>query len=178
MCHRICHRLIIESVIIKFTKAQFIFLLGANDRKYNTDMKNASKLCQLCSGAGSNKCSRSAKEPYYSYSGAFKCLKDGTGDVAFIKASTVLADKDKDNYRLLCPDGSVTSRFIVRLILLPNNHNRNHSRIGFITPVSLTLTFEEKCGRTKIAVRMLGATLSLVTSSPFGTTSQKGQEIS
>uniref|UniRef100_A0A6Q2X2G3 Serotransferrin n=1 Tax=Esox lucius TaxID=8010 RepID=A0A6Q2X2G3_ESOLU len=57
------------------------------------------KLCQLCKGD----CSRSQKEPYYDYSGAFQCLKDGKGDVAFINHQTV---PEKANYMLLCKDGT------------------------------------------------------------------------
>uniref|UniRef100_A0A6Q2YGA2 Serotransferrin n=1 Tax=Esox lucius TaxID=8010 RepID=A0A6Q2YGA2_ESOLU len=59
------------------------------------------KLCQLCKGD----CSRSQKEPYYDYSGAFQCLKDGKGDVAFINHQTV-PDTEKANYMLLCKDGT------------------------------------------------------------------------
>ncbi|KAM9844514.1 transferrin-a [Aulostomus maculatus] len=60
-----------------------------------------SKLCELCKGD----CSRSQKEPYYDYSGAFQCLVDGKGDVAFVKHLTV-PDSEKANYELLCKDNS------------------------------------------------------------------------
>lgn len=63
------------------------------------------QLCQLCPGCG---CSPS--QPYFGYTGAFKCLKDGSGDVAFVKQSTieeVLPDKaDRDQYELLCLDNT------------------------------------------------------------------------
>ncbi|XP_072524398.1 transferrin-a [Salminus brasiliensis] len=58
-----------------------------------------SKLCQLCKVD----CSRSHKEPYYDYDGAFQCLKAGSGDVAFVKHLTVPA-AEKGNYELLCLD--------------------------------------------------------------------------
>uniref|UniRef100_A0A4W5REE8 Transferrin-a n=1 Tax=Hucho hucho TaxID=62062 RepID=A0A4W5REE8_9TELE len=61
----------------------------------------SSKLCQLCKGD----CSRSHKEPYYDYAGAFQCLKDGAGDVAFIKHLAVPA-AEKASYELLCKDGT------------------------------------------------------------------------
>ncbi|XP_006179779.2 serotransferrin [Camelus ferus] len=68
------------------------------------------KLCQLCAGKGTDKCACSNHEPYFGYSGAFKCLMDGAGDVAFVKHSTVLenlANKaDRDQYELLCRDNT------------------------------------------------------------------------
>ncbi|XP_072427804.1 uncharacterized protein [Chiloscyllium punctatum] len=63
------------------------------------------KLCALCNGTGENHCKRSHVEPYYDYSGAFQCLKDDAGDVAFVKHSTVPA-AERQNYKLLCLDGS------------------------------------------------------------------------
>ncbi|KAK5889043.1 hypothetical protein CesoFtcFv8_015082 [Champsocephalus esox] len=59
------------------------------------------KLCQLCTGD----CSKTHSEPYYDYEGAFKCLKDGAGDVAFVKHLTV-PDSEKPDYELLCKDGT------------------------------------------------------------------------
>ncbi|XP_053167054.1 serotransferrin [Hemicordylus capensis] len=60
-------------------------------------------LCRLCSGTGANKCSRN--DPYAGYSGAFQCLKDGVGEVAFVKDRTVLdlPPEEKNQYELLCP---------------------------------------------------------------------------
>uniref|UniRef100_A0A8C4UGM8 Ovotransferrin n=1 Tax=Falco tinnunculus TaxID=100819 RepID=A0A8C4UGM8_FALTI len=64
------------------------------------------KLCRQCKGDSKTKCSRTA--PYSGYSGAFHCLKDGKGDVAFVKHTTVQenAPGEKDDYELLCLDGS------------------------------------------------------------------------
>lgn len=67
-------------------------------------------LCRLCAGTGADKCACSTREPYFGYSGAFKCLKDGAGDVAFVKETTVfenLPEKaERDEYELLCPDNT------------------------------------------------------------------------
>ncbi|XP_048844560.1 serotransferrin-1-like [Brienomyrus brachyistius] len=60
-----------------------------------------SNLCQLCKGD----CSRSHKEPYYDYAGAFQCLKDDAGEVAFVKHLTV-PSSEKAEYELLCKDGT------------------------------------------------------------------------
>ncbi|XP_050821199.1 serotransferrin [Gopherus flavomarginatus] len=67
---------------------------------------NEPNLCRLCPGTGAQKCSRTG--PYSGYSGAFQCLKDGVGDVAFVKQITVLENdpSGKDKYELLCEDGS------------------------------------------------------------------------
>ncbi|NXL11768.1 TRFE protein, partial [Mesembrinibis cayennensis] len=64
------------------------------------------KLCRQCKGDAKTKCSRTA--PYSGYSGAFQCLKDGKGDVAFVKHTTVQenAPGKTDEYELLCLDGS------------------------------------------------------------------------
>uniref|UniRef100_H0WRM6 Serotransferrin n=1 Tax=Otolemur garnettii TaxID=30611 RepID=H0WRM6_OTOGA len=63
------------------------------------------QLCQLCAGCGC-----SSLQPYFGYSGAFKCLKDDVGEVAFVKHLTVFENlpnkADRDQYELLCLDNT------------------------------------------------------------------------
>ncbi|XP_049726543.1 inhibitor of carbonic anhydrase-like isoform X1 [Elephas maximus indicus] len=74
------------------------------------DLERFPNLCQLCAGARTAKCACNSQEPYFGYSGAFRCLKDGVGDVCFVRHMTVfenLPDKaDRDQYELLCPDNT------------------------------------------------------------------------
>ncbi|GMH39771.1 hypothetical protein BSKO_07669 [Bryopsis sp. KO-2023] len=72
------------------------------------------KLCTACKG------DCSSKDLYYDYKGAFRCLAEDSGDVAFVKHTTVLeyasdgsvdetlrawSEKPKSDFQLLCRDG-------------------------------------------------------------------------
>ncbi|KAK2091022.1 hypothetical protein P7K49_030306 [Saguinus oedipus] len=91
----------IEAAVARFFSASCV--PGADESQFPN-------LCRLCVGTGANKCVFSSKEPYFGYSGAFKCLRDGAGDVAFIRESTVFEDlpsqAERDKYELLCPDNT------------------------------------------------------------------------
>nr|UZF13190.1 saxiphilin [Epipedobates tricolor] len=62
------------------------------------------KLCEQCAGQ-EGKCHRGPGEPYYGDEGAFRCLRDNKGDVAFVE-DTALSGQYSDNYELLCPDNT------------------------------------------------------------------------
>lgn len=91
---------------------------GALSDKYNPAGTNPKSLCDLCIGEQENFCARSDAEPYYDYSGAFRCLVEDAGEVAFVKHTTVGDNVNPTNpeewnenlqasdYNFLCPDGS------------------------------------------------------------------------
>ncbi|KAK7162836.1 hypothetical protein R3I93_007009 [Phoxinus phoxinus] len=79
----------------------------------------ASNMCELCKGSGKavgdeSKCKASSAEMYYGYDGAFRCLAEKAGDVAFIK-HTIVGDYTEgkgpdwakllksDEFELICP---------------------------------------------------------------------------
>ncbi|KAI4578810.1 hypothetical protein MJT46_000178 [Ovis ammon polii x Ovis aries] len=79
------------------------------------DQSNFPTLCQLCVGKGMDKCACSHHEPYFGYSGAFKCLQDDVGDVSFVRHLTVFGfappenlanPADRDQYELLCRENT------------------------------------------------------------------------
>jgi len=100
-------------------------LPGAKDAANKIPEKTAEKLCSLCGGnvdandgtSLDSKCNWDSTESYSGYTGAFRCLVQGQGDVAFVKHVTVPGNTDGKNpeswavnlksedYELLCKDG-------------------------------------------------------------------------
>ncbi|KAK7866940.1 hypothetical protein R5R35_014716 [Gryllus longicercus] len=90
---------------------------GAISTEYNTGLPY-DNLCDLCHGASFRYCRRDASEDYYGYTGAFRCLVEGGGQVAFVKHTTVMESTGgkrrewwarntlNDDFELLCPDGT------------------------------------------------------------------------
>nr|CAH7769486.1 unnamed protein product [Callosobruchus chinensis] len=90
---------------------------GAISTEYNTGVPY-DNMCDLCHGASFRYCRRDASEDYYGHTGAFRCLVEGGGHVAFVKHTTVTEntggkkrewwarDNLNDDYELLCPDGT------------------------------------------------------------------------
>nr|XP_043879694.1 saxiphilin-like [Solea senegalensis] len=74
----------------------------------------APRLCALCQGQKSYirqknyHCETSHSEPFYNSQGALRCLRSGTGDVAFVDhlALESIEGSECDEFRLLCADGT------------------------------------------------------------------------
>ncbi|XP_020296181.1 melanotransferrin [Pseudomyrmex gracilis] len=90
---------------------------GALSTEYNTGVPY-DHMCGLCHGGSYRYCRRDASEDYFGYTGAFRCLVEGGGDVAFVKHTTVAENTDgkrrefwarntfTKDFQLLCPDGT------------------------------------------------------------------------
>ena len=49
-----------------------------------------SHLCDLCHGTAGHYCERNHGEDYFGHTGAFRCLVEGGGNVAFVKVNDLL----------------------------------------------------------------------------------------
>jgi hypothetical protein len=100
---------------------------GALSSEYNTGVPY-DNMCDLCHGASYRYCRRDASEDYYGHTGAFRCLVEGGGQVAFVTHVTVTQntggkreewwarDNLNDDFELLCPDGEDCDICAFRLI--------------------------------------------------------------
>jgi len=91
---------------------------GVLEDHYNTYGTNPPNLCEACAAGGNDRCARNNVELYYGNSGAFRCLAENGGDVAFVKHTTARENTDgrniaewarnrrADDYELLCNDGT------------------------------------------------------------------------
>ncbi|XP_055863595.1 melanotransferrin-like isoform X1 [Biomphalaria glabrata] len=89
---------------------------GSLDTEYNPGGRPIN-LCEACKTNGYGKCQRNNNEMYYGTSGAFRCLVQNGGDIAFVRHLTVRDNTDgrnhatwarnrrSDDYELLCKDG-------------------------------------------------------------------------
>ncbi|XP_055863479.1 melanotransferrin-like [Biomphalaria glabrata] len=89
---------------------------GSLDTEYNPGGRPIN-LCEACGANGYRKCQRNSEEHYYGTSGAFRCLVENGGDIAFVRHLTVRDNTDgrnhaiwarnrrSDDYELLCKDG-------------------------------------------------------------------------
>ncbi|XP_022663777.1 melanotransferrin-like isoform X2 [Varroa destructor] len=85
---------------------------------HSNEYKSYRNLCDLCHGESRNYCSRDASEQFYGHSGAFRCLVEGGGEIAFVKHTTIFENTAGRNplpwarnvapedFELLCRDGS------------------------------------------------------------------------
>uniref|UniRef100_A0A8C2E4W0 Serotransferrin n=1 Tax=Cyprinus carpio TaxID=7962 RepID=A0A8C2E4W0_CYPCA len=92
---------------------------------YGRSYKVVSNMCELCKGSGKavgdeSKCKASSEEIYYGYDGAFRCLAEKTGEVAFIKHTIVgdytdgkgpgwAKDLKSEDFELICPESPDTT---------------------------------------------------------------------
>lgn len=95
---------------------------GSGDYRYNVNVSGADVLCRQCAGdqKGGHICEKSMFEVYNGEKGAFRCLAERRGSVAFVSHTTPLAYTDRlflnssdywaaslrsDDFRLLCKQG-------------------------------------------------------------------------
>lgn len=91
---------------------------GIMDAAYNPTGYNPINLCENCRSGGPDKCQRNDRELYYGDDGAFRCLVEEAGDVAFARHTTVFdntaghnpahwaRNRRSNDYEILCADGS------------------------------------------------------------------------
>ncbi len=104
----------VQSAASFFTKA---CVPGAMNQEYQPTGLSFPHMCDLCHGTSFRFCRRDHSEDYFGNTGAFRCLVEGGGHVAFVRHATVLENTDgksreywsrnqlSRDYELLCRDG-------------------------------------------------------------------------
>ena len=137
---------------------------GALSNTYNPYNSNPTSLCAICSNHKT--CPRNVSERYYGYQGAYRCLTEGAGDVAFVSHLTVFDFTGKDNdfnpgkdFKLLCPDGTragkVTTRSLVYTVEPLHNGHPGAELSGHCREVSIRVKciwIDARLGRKILAV--------------------------
>nr|WBW70052.1 venom protein [Lampona murina] len=134
---------------------------GANDTKYNPGRVRSEDLCRQCVGdeEGLHRCARDSSERYSGYGGAFRCLAEGKGDVAFVRHSTVdehtdgrselpwTSDLVSSDFQLLCGESGtapVDEYLNCNLGKVPSHHVVTNGE----TPFERRLQFGQLLGDT------------------------------
>ncbi|KAJ8941072.1 hypothetical protein NQ318_003253 [Aromia moschata] len=130
-------------------------------------------MCDLCHGSSFRYCRRDASEDYYGHTGAFRCLVEGGGQVAFVKHTTVTEntggkkrewwarDNLNDDFELLCPDELNNSQDDIENIELDEETSSLDNREEIANTYCTTLSIKSENHREN-------------TSSPRGQDSQNG----
>eukprot|EP00250_Pteridium_aquilinum_P015428 c22571_g1_i4 orf=76-1551(+) len=108
----------------------------------------------LCSSCGNNgSCDTSVTDLYQGYSGAFRCLVEEVGDIAFLRSDTALrlsndglnaqnwSTKSVNDFMYLCPDGGCR----------PINDNIGSCSFGLV-PANVIMTFNAQLKAKQIAI--------------------------
>ncbi|KFU95053.1 Serotransferrin-2, partial [Chaetura pelagica] len=136
----------------------------------------APRLCALCQGQKSyvrdknHFCETSGNEPFYDSEGAFRCLKNGVADVAFLDHLTIMSateshqcpvvsESEQQEYELLCPDGTTADLTEYSTCNLGKGPGR-----AIITRHN----FQKITNKFLTMIQVSGARFELFTSAPFG----------
>ncbi|KFW82492.1 Serotransferrin-2, partial [Manacus vitellinus] len=134
----------------------------------------APRLCALCQGQKSyvrdknHFCETSSNEPFYDSEGAFRCLKEGVADVAFLDHLRILSatESEEQEYELLCPDGSTAELSEYSTCNLGKGPGRGIvTRNNFLRITNKFLSMIQRLFGRKGKER---ARFELFTSAPFG----------
>lgn len=93
-------------------------VLSSVSSTQNTSAWSIRNMCELCHGTGRGYCARDSSEPFFGDTGAFRCLVEGGGQVAFCKHTAIFENTGgsnretwarnliKSDFELICRDGT------------------------------------------------------------------------